>query len=480
MAKKISIALTSSKTLKFSIPVKEDFTDLNKLFLNLSRFINSYSMPIFVSLLFLLPGIQISERPAFIIIFYALILLVLFNRILRTLFIKGDHFVAVPFDLQLLTFTTAISLSFFYNTAVTKANTNIWGGAALKEISGISLIAYWFLFYFLQTHSRNKLGLKKLLLSFWIAPTIALLGSLILGTQLQFTAFTLIILMHPALLYLALKYDSYNKLHTLNLFISTILLLLNPYEWTTFVIIITYLLLFIFLILSRRNQLTNMLFELDKIARPFNLKQYIRQNSTLIMICISLLIALIGSRYLFLNITQSDYLTLEKGYQELTKLSGLALVFGQGMHFSLAPKIVQLILSFGWLPFLILSVIAVNFIFHFKKLLKKTSNTKTAILLKFFSLMLFPVTMFLFLSPFNTELFFIFIITLISFVFLLQSLSVDKQSMHDSNEMLTHSHLKSNELYFLKSLKLIILVILIALFIYLLSYLNYINIFINT
>jgi len=480
MANKISIALTSSKRIYLTIPTLEDLTDPVKVGKWLSDFIENDLLIYSTALLLLLSSINVSGFPAFMISIYAITILALMNRILRKLFFKGEHFPTVPFDLPLLTLTTIISFSFFYNTAVTQTNTNIWGGRGLQEISGVSLISYWFYYYLLFTSIKNKESVKKLFQAFYASPIIAILGALIFNLQLSYSAFIIIALLQPMYLYLSLNSKNNIKLHLINLIISSIFIFSGIPNWALLTIYLFYLIQIIYLIIANRKVLPVLFRSLDQEFSMRRIGQYIRNNSTVIILLLSLIFIFLSSSTIYSLIKQEDFLALEKGYTQITKLKGVEYVLGIGMKSLDAPQAVQFLAAYGLLSGLSLIIVLVMIVRQFRSIYLQ-SNSKS--LRKLFTSIIigtFPLFAMLLLTKNDTQLFPLFLITMGTMYLVVKRIMIDKVILYGNLEIAESSSLKANQSYFLKLMKILLIIIFLLSFIYLLSYLNYINIFINT
>jgi len=480
MANKISIALTSSKRITISMPSWQDLTDIPKVGKWISDFIENDLLIYSTSLLLFLPSINVSGYSALMISLYAITLLALMNRILRKLFFKGEHFPTVPFDLPLLTLTTIISFSFFYNTAVAQANTNIWGGRNLQEISGVSLITYWFYYYLLFTSIKSKDSVKRLFQAFYASPLIAILGSLILNLQLSYSAFIIIALLQPMYLYLSLNSKNNTKLHLMNLIISTIFIFSGITKWAFLTIYLYYLIQIIYLILANRKVLPILFRSLDQGLAIKKLGQYIRNNATVILLLLSLLFIFLSSNTIYSLIRQEDFLALEKGYSQISKLKGIEYILGIGLKSLEAPQAIQFLAAYGFLTGLTLIVVSVMIVRQFRNIYLQSNSKSISKLFTSIIIGTFPLTTMLFLTKNDTQLFPILLISLGTMYLVVKKITIDKISMPEDLEVMGSSSLKANQSYFLKLMKILILIIFLLSFIYLLSYLNYINIFINT
>jgi hypothetical protein len=480
MANKISIALTSSNRINIVIPTWEDLTDIPKVGKWLSDFIERDLLIYSTALLFLFPSITVSGYSALMISLYAITLLVLMNRILRKLFLEGEHFPTVPFDLPLLTLTTFISFSFFYNTAVAQVNTNIWGGKSLQEISGVSLITYWFYYYLLFTSIKNKAGLKKLLQAFYFSPLISILGALIFNLQLSYSTFTVIALLHPMFLYLSLNSKNNSKLHLLNLIISTLFIFSGIAKWSYLTLYLFYLLQIIYLIFQNRRVLPVLFRSLDQGLSLKHIGKYIRNNSTIILIMLSLLFIFLSSSSIYSSIKQSDFLALEKGYTQISKLSGLEYILGVGLKGLEAPQVIQFLATYGLVTGLAALIVFAIVSKQFRKILVHTHDKSLTKLFSSLIIGMIPLLAMLFLTRADTTLFPIVILTMGTIYLLIKRISIDKLTVELNSKIATSTSLSANQSYFLKLMKILLIIIFLLSFIYLLSYLNYINIFINT
>ena len=78
---------------------------------------------------------------------YGFMVVLLFMQIMKRILSRSDYLPTVPYDILLLIFVSVATISIFISLLVSKGEFSIWGGADLRIISGISLIAYWFVYY---------------------------------------------------------------------------------------------------------------------------------------------------------------------------------------------------------------------------------------------------------------------------------------------------------------------------------------------
>lgn len=480
MAKKILIALTSHSNFTIKIPEKEDITNITKALDNISSFINNNIFGVLTLIFFFLPSINIDGNYSLMIIIYATLLIALFVKLLRRVYFHTEHSPLLPYDLPSLFLTTAIAFSFFYNTVITLNNKNIWGGREFNEISGISLIAYFVLYYLYYTSGFSKLRSNKLILFFLLSPLISFLFALLFNAQILPSAYILLILLHPMYLFIFLKGDRYILISFVNILISSYLLLINAYFLTTLTLIITYLFLVIFIIINKRNDLYKMIRYLDRLDKPFDLKKYIKRNSELIFLILSIIFVLIGARWIYMNVSQDEINTIVKGYSSLASMNGLSLLLGQGYILTEAPKAIAIILSYGLIPLLISIVIIYKFLKDIKNTLLSLNDKRARSMMRSLLLGIIPMIIFIFLSKNHTDLIFLCLTILISLILLIRSQFNDNVNIITSEKTTQEVSIKANEQYFLNILKIIIIIIAFIILVYLLSFLNYINIFINT
>jgi hypothetical protein len=321
---------------------------------------------------------------------------------------------------------------------------------------------------------------KKLFQAFYVAPIIALLGALIFNLQLSYSAFIIIALLQPMYLYLSLNSKNNIKLHLINLIISSIFIFSGIPNWALFTIYLFYLFQIIYLIIANRKVLPVLFRSLDQGFSMRRIGQYIRNNSTVIILLLSLIFIFLSSSTIYSSIKQEDFLALEKGYSQITKLKGVEYVLGIGMKSLDAPQAVQFLAAYGLLSGSSLIIVLVMIVKQFRSIYLQ-SNSKS--LRKLFTSIIigtFPLFAMLLLTKNDTQLFPLFLITMGTMYLVVKRIMIDKVILYGNLEIAESSSLKANQSYFLKLMKILLIIIFLLSFIYLLSYLNYINIFINT
>lgn len=74
---------------------------------------------------------------------------------------KADYLPTVSYDLLLLTYTSVIAVSLLLSIVSQRDSFPLWGGSSYRIISGLSLIAYWFVYYLTNVFGRQEGMLRR-------------------------------------------------------------------------------------------------------------------------------------------------------------------------------------------------------------------------------------------------------------------------------------------------------------------------------
>ncbi len=482
MARKISIAIAPKRILTINLPDRETFKDPAQFAINSLDFIGR-NFSIFITLfLFLLPSLKAEYSYPFLTIgIYAIAIILVLVQILRIINVKGPHFLSIPFDIPLLIFTTFIALSFFYNTAIARSNNNIWGGLGLSAISGVSIIALSLIYYFFYINNQSSSRIRNLISAFKWSPLVSFISIIVFNLQISPAVIDLFSIIFPAQLIWTLYVHFSNKskpkidfLNILNLLISLFCLLYFYNPINLLINVISLLVIFITLIVLKRDELAKMFKNLDKSYK--SIYERIQSNFNLSLLLLVFVLISIGTYLLLKNPNYPGF-----NLNALSDLSGVSLFFGKGLLFkSSMPLFFQFIYVYGIVP--LISLVYLGFLFtkFTLSVLKDLKNSQARVLLKTLVVLIISIFLFLLLSS-SISIFPIFLIVGAgSFILLIAKMFL-KNGKEFNFSSIPHSFesLSEDRAYFLKIFRIILVVLLILFSINLLSSLNYINIFIN-
>lgn len=402
---------------------------------------------------------------AVILALFGLMLSLLVVQLVKKLLAKGEMLPQVRNDLPLLFLTTIIAASLFIATAIAKTNTNIWGGADLRSLSGIAFIAYWLFFYLISVNIQGRKSLSRALYAYWLAPSLLLLGWLILFrdlTDIQTTALSLTL---PASLWLLLTQEKNKLLHAINTIIPLVLLLFFANKEALFSVWISFALAFITITITRRNQLGEMFRTLDIKHKG--------SQGVVYYYLLSLLATLGGIFWALQNLSIVFFDNLFLGAEGLTFKDLGTLLFGNGLNSFTATKALQFANIYGAIAVIVL--LAVIFIITKStwKAFKKTGSLMNKELLLWTALNTISAALYLIIARGSSEL-----VLLNIFVMLIMSSGIVARIQEKSLPALD-TELAPRKPLWQFILRIVLLICLSAGLIYLLSSLNYITIFIK-
>ncbi|MBW7954060.1 hypothetical protein H3C67_04720, partial [Candidatus Dojkabacteria bacterium] len=134
---------------------------------------------------------------------------------------KGDFLPTVSYDLLLLTYTSVIAISLLLAVVNSQNTFALWGGGLYRIISGLSIIAYWFLYYLTNIFGRQEGMLRRsielIAISAMIAFVVSLANALLeYPFPLGVGIFHGYVLLMPVWLLLSLSSVRLNKLFFVN------------------------------------------------------------------------------------------------------------------------------------------------------------------------------------------------------------------------------------------------------------------------
>ena len=292
---------------------------------------------------------------------YSFMLILLGFQVVKKILGKGDYFPIVAYDAQFLLFTTFSAVSLFFTTvSATNKIVNIWGGAELRYVSGLSIIAFWFLYYLTVSNFAWKNGfhfIKRLLAGSLL---IAVIISGFSGSGVYTSLATIYIILFPAWLWLSLSSNKYKWFYLVNILISLFFWrqVLSPVN--TFIVWMTLLIMALLVVLKYRKNLKNLFENFDKdinklIARKMTVSQTVVKNSQVIFLVVAFLIGIIGLVWLISIRAQGIFTDLVFGIDVVTKdLNLLQALLGRGLIDINGSFIIQFVFSYGLLPFILL------------------------------------------------------------------------------------------------------------------------------
>ena len=487
MAKKISITITPKYKFNLMIPDKQSFKDPAQIGINLLDFIGrNFSLSVAL-LIFLLPSFTDQYSfSVFSILIYAVAIIFVATQILRVLTVKGPHFLSIPLDIPLLILTTIISLSFFFNTAIVRTNTNIWGGQSLNAISGESIISLALIYYFFYINNQSKSSLRHIISAFKVSPLLSFSFVILLNLQISSSVIDFISILFPAqfIWWLYVHFSGKTKakidiLNIVNLLISIFCLLYFYNPINILVVTITLFIVFLTLVITKRNELGKMFNNIDKKYLSFY--DRIAKNKNLSILISTFVLMSLGIYSLLKIPNFNDYYFIYNGFVSLSELEGASLLFGRGLVNTVSvPLLFQFINAYGILPFLSLTIVGVFFTKRAFTILSNLLNTQARTVFKSLVITIISIILFVIFSS-STSLFPLVILSAsTSMILLLEKIfSKANNEFNFSKVPIDFKSQSEENAFFLKAMRGILIALIIIFTIYLLCSLNYINIFIN-
>ena len=487
MARKISISITPKYKLNLTIPDKNSFKEPAQKAINLLDFVGRNFSIAIALLFFLLPSLTNQSNLSILnILIYAIAIIFVVIQILRVLTVKGPHFLGIPLDIPILIFTTLIALSFFYNTAIVRTNTNIWGGPSLNAISGVSIISMSLIYYFFYINNQSKLSIRRMISAFKVSPLISFILIILFNLQISNSAIEFLAILFPAQLIWSFYVNFSGKskpkvdiLNGINLLISLFCLLYFYNPINILVSIITLFIIFLTLIISKRDSLAKMFKNIDKKQK--NIYESISKNLNISILIITLILIAVGIYSIIKIPNVNDYYFIYNGFASLSELHGVSIFLGRGLTNTVpVPLLFQFINAYGLVPFLALGLIGFFFAKHSLQILKRIMNVQARILFKTLTILIINIFLFYILSSSSSIFPLIALSASASLILIIEKVfTMDGKEFSFSTQATKFIALSEEKEYFLRVMKRISIALIILFSIYLLCSLNYINIFIN-
>jgi len=239
------------------------------------------------------------------LLYYAVVTLIAL-QILKLILSRTDFFPTLNYDLQSLLAISFIALSLCINIIILRNPQNVWGGVALKGLSGISIIAGWFLYYLIGTTFLRKNGAKQVVSLIGIAMLFACLTFIINLRAVNVTGLAdLFILLSGGIIWIILTQKRLSYVALANIFLTIIML-----PWASAGAKVAAYFSFFFtaatIIYIKRKTLLASVVSMDSdteevIQSGSGIMKYLRANSAMMYLTLSALIAIIGGVMLVVN-----------------------------------------------------------------------------------------------------------------------------------------------------------------------------------
>ena len=360
MARKLTLRLAPSVNLNLNL--KPPQIKLNRaLLLDLIIKLNRLLWLVFFVLAFSAQLFKDQADLGSLLWVYVFMLMLLGLQIIKKILGKGDYLPIVAYDAQLLLFTTFSAISLFASTInASNKNLNIWGGEDLRFISGLSIIAFWFLYYLTLANFSEKEGFAKLVKLLGISILLGLVFSVISGAGILLGLATIYIILLPSWLWLLLFETKARWFYFLNLLVAILLWrqIIDPVN--TFVVWLVFAISFILLFLKNRLQLkklfTRLNSDIDKlISKKLKLSQLLVKNAQVIYLVLAGLVSMIGIAWLVANKASGIFDLLTSGLSVFVKdLTVTNFFLGRGLVTIEGSFLTQLLYSYGVVVLLVL------------------------------------------------------------------------------------------------------------------------------
>lgn len=467
---------------KLALPIDLSFLNIPKGKPGIVDVINKLN--ILVSFVFLL-GILIWEllggslNTNLITIIFGTVIVLLALNICKLIISKQELLSQIPFDIPLLTVTTIVAMSLFTGTAIFKNTTNIWGGANLRAIAGVSLIAFWFLYYLLASILNGKKMLQQALVSFWLAPIVALLTWLLtfrdfINPQISFLSMLL-----PGSLILVLTQTKHRPLHIINLVIAIVMLFVGKDIYAIFITIVTFFVTFLIIIIKHRNSLGEKFRALDNFPKKRQeIASYINNNFIPLYLLFSTIVIIAGIFWLKDNMNKAFFYALTLGFQSISFAGIGNLLMGNGLNTIAASTVMRFVNIYGLIPCLAILASLFFIVKNILKAYKKTSSQSNRGLFIWLATLIGMCFTYLLLTPISSDLLVSIMFLALLFLGLFSQLILTKTKAETSLQIRSFEKIKNLKLRLALTIGQYVLIVAIILaVIYLLSSINYINIF---
>jgi hypothetical protein len=239
------------------------------------------------------------------LLYYAVATLIAL-QVLKLILSRTDFFPTLNYDLQSLAAISFVALSLCINIIILRNPQNVWGGIALKGLSGISIIAGWFLYYLIGTTFLRKNGAKQVVSLIGIAMLFACLTFIINLSAVNVTGLAdLFILLSGGFVWIILTQKRLNYIALANIFLAIIML-----PWASAGAKIAAYFSFFFtaatIIYIKRKTLLSSVVSMDSdtedvVQNGNGIMKYLRANSLMMYLTLSALIVIIGGVILVIN-----------------------------------------------------------------------------------------------------------------------------------------------------------------------------------
>lgn len=446
-------------------------------------------------LVFLFPVFFVTGTQDFgashLLFLYAFVVLILFTQIMLKLLGKGDFLPTVSYDLLLLTYTSVIAISLLLAVVNSQNTFALWGGGLYRIISGLSIIAYWFLYYLTNIFGRQEGMLRRsielIAISAMIAFVVSLANALLeYPYPLGVGIFHGYVLLMPVWLLLSLSSVRLNKLFFVNFVISIVLLGLYPAIEFVIGLLVAFSVLLLIELLSNKGKIKQLT---TKFSKDFDLYSdnqiklfsIPRRNKSLVKIVFSVVFIALSLLWLLSNRTLFVFPLLEAGLPELQKLVSVQhIIFGNGLFSEAGGTIItELVRSYGLLSFVVFfSLLLVILRDQFKVLITSKNDYEKALSKSVLTFV--PASIVVFALSWTTELHLIIFWIWIGIAGVLKSRVLDNEYLKFEHKYINLSSIKNkNTRRFVEIARFVAILLIIVAVGYFFNLLNSIQVFIN-
>lgn len=358
----------------------------------------------------------------------------------------GDYIPPVTYDLLLLSFTTVVSMSLLLSTLNTGGGVNIWGGSALRTISGISIVVFWFMYYVMLVNNSTVKEFKRIFLLFNLSPLVGLVLSFFGGAGIYVGIYYLMILFLPGWIWLMFTSNRYRWIYYVLFLLSLIILVRNPMPEVLMALVFEFLISLVIYLIHNFRKLGKILYkfnsDLEKfVSSKLSLGKFLSQHNEFLLMWVSLIFSLVGIVWGAMNYIEISA-NLVAGINNLiSKETITGLLTGKGLFQLSGSFVPQFVYSFG----LVVSLIGVIMLFWiFRDLIRaiwKTKNNVELGELYFIFCSLIGVVTFLIFNPAYDLLIIVFWI-LVGFAAIANKIYLRQQELTFSEKLFKNKRLK--------------------------------------